>query len=75
LETASSGRADRPGIFETAVVAAIEPRGVLWEANSVGFRCDEAALAVVDMMEEDAEEAVEYARAAATGLIFDVDPK
>jgi hypothetical protein len=41
----------------------------------VGFRCDEAALAVVDMMEEDAEEAVEYARAAATGLIFDVDPK
>jgi hypothetical protein len=59
------------------VVAAIEPRGAFWEANSMGFSCDEAALAaVVAMMDEDAdaEEALEYARAA-TGLIFDVDPK
>jgi hypothetical protein len=48
---------------------------VVWGANSVGFRCDEAAPAVVAMMEEDGEyEEVEYARAA-TGLIFDVDPK
>lgn len=39
----------------------------------MGFRCDEAALAVGAMM-EDAEEADEYARAAA-GTIFDVDPK
>lgn len=75
METASSGRADRPGILETAVVAAIEPRGMLWAADSVGLSCEEAALAVVvAMMEEVAEEAVEYARAA-TGLIFDPDPK
>lgn len=56
-------------------MAAIEPRGMLWAADSVGLSCEEAALAVVvAMMEEVAEEAVEYARAA-TGLIFDPDPK
>lgn len=40
----------------------------------MGFKCEEAALAVGAMMEEDAEGVDEYARAAA-GPIFDVDPK
>jgi hypothetical protein len=73
---ASSGRSDRPGILLTTVVAEIEPRaeaGAFPEPISVGLRWVEAAFAVGAMMEDDAEDKVEYA--SAKDLVLVVDPK